>query len=84
VREPEALLDAGAAFWAGRISAGRLCGSPGGSATDSRWNTRWRGWTCCCTGSAGACGSPARQATERDEAAITAWQEVARHDGPIR
>ena len=27
---------------------------PGGG---SRWSTRWPGWTCCCTGSAGPCRS---------------------------
>jgi Homeodomain-like domain len=55
LRDLEALLDAGPVpSGAGRISAGRWRGSLSWCAAGSRWSTRWRGWICCCTGSAGA------------------------------
>jgi hypothetical protein len=55
--ELEAVLDAGPAAWAGPISAGRWPASVGWSASGSGSSTRWPGWMCCCTGSAGACRS---------------------------
>ena len=55
VRELEAVLDAGPAAGAGRTSAGRWPGSRSWCGAGSRWNTRWPGWMCCCTGSGGAC-----------------------------
>ena len=37
-----------------RISAGPWPGSRSWWPAGSGWNTRWPGWTCCCTGSGGA------------------------------
>ena len=42
------------AIW---ISAGRWRGSRIRSGGGSGWSTRWPGWMCCCTGSAGRCRS---------------------------
>jgi hypothetical protein len=40
-----------------RISARRWRGSRTGLGGGSGWSTRWPGWTCCCTGTAGPCRS---------------------------
>src|SRR5258708_1938049 len=37
------------------VTAARI---PRSSIAGSGWTTRWPGWTCCCTGPAGACRSP--------------------------
>jgi hypothetical protein len=60
--ELDAALDAGPAFWGWEedqrwTNAGPLPGSPSWSGAGSGSSTRWPGWTCCCTGSAGACRS---------------------------
>ena len=39
------------------------------------WSTRWPGWTCCCTGSAGPCRFRPAGAAERDEDKIARWRE---------
>ena len=57
VAELEEVLDAGRRLRATWISAGRWRGSRIRSGSGSGWSTRWRGWMCCCTGSAGACRS---------------------------
>jgi hypothetical protein len=49
---------------------GRQTGEPGGG---SEWSTRWPGWPCCCTGSAGPCRS---RAAERDDEKIARWREA--------
>jgi hypothetical protein len=76
-RALEALLDAGPATWGYEGQYWTLARI--GELVWRRfgWSTRWRGWMCCCTGSAGACRSPGRQATERDQAVITAWRQDA-------
>ena len=53
----EAVLDAGPTACGYGISAGRWRGSPSSAGGCSGWSTRWPGWRCCCTGSAGRCRS---------------------------
>jgi transposase len=73
IRELEAVLETGPAVWGWDEdqcwTVARI-----GQVVRRRFGViyTWRGWTCCCTGSAGACRSPP---AERDETAIAAWKE---------
>ena len=64
-----------------RTSAGRWPGSPTWCGAGSGWSTPWPGWTCCCTGSGGACRSRPGGPPSGTRPAIAAWTggDVARH-----
>ena len=53
--ELEAVLDAGPAAWGWEDQCWTLAGSASWCGGSAGWSTPWRGWTCCCTGSGGAC-----------------------------
>jgi len=70
------LLDVGSAVVRYADSAGRWRGSRTRCGGGSGRSTRWPGWTCCCTGSAGDLGSYREDGTERDAAVVDAVAEA--------
>jgi hypothetical protein len=59
---------------ADRIRAGRWPGAASWCASGTGRTTRWPGWTCCCTGSGGACRS--RRASRRSGVIALTIQSV--------
>src|SRR5215472_17342802 len=69
------LLDAGPAVVGYADIAGRWRGSRSRCGGGSGRSTRWPGWTCCCTGSAGDLGTKRQDGAERGAAVADAAAE---------